>query len=229
MSEERINQEPDVKVCETQKMQKYPCMNFIINFFIAVLIVMLSSYVTYDKKNNVIVIPESPDFSDIAQIGELATLKCYYHNVAEYEKQPDGLFKYGLFKVGYKKFWIEYTGTVEMGIDVSKVKIGQPDDNDIIRVYIPDVEKFIVNQDSNSVQEPIYETGVFTNITIEDKTSALALAQANMESVAKGDQSMIQRAHNNAKKLIEKYINNVGINLDKQYKVVWVGTPNEVY
>ena len=44
-------------------------------------------------------------------------------------------------------FWIEYTETVEMGIDISKVKIGQPDEAGVVQVYIPEVEKFRVSQD----------------------------------------------------------------------------------
>ena len=171
---------------------------------------------------------EKPDFSEVTKIGELATLRCFYHNVAEYEKQPDGLFQYGLFQVGYKKFWIEYTGTVEMGIDIAKVKIGQPDEGGTVRVYIPEVEKFRVNQDSTSLQEPVYETGVFTTITTEDKTTALSLAQDNMEATARADQSMLQRARENAKTLIEQYIINVGVNLGQEYDVEWVDTPQDV-
>ena len=37
----------------------------------------------------------------------MSTLRCYYHNVAELKKNPDGLFQYGWFKYGYKKLWIE--------------------------------------------------------------------------------------------------------------------------
>ena len=33
------------------------------------------------------------DFSGIASVCELATLKCYYHNVAKAETEASGLFK----------------------------------------------------------------------------------------------------------------------------------------
>ena len=171
---------------------------------------------------------EKPNFSEVIQIGDLMTLKCYYHNVAEYEKQPDGLLRYGLFQVGYKKFWIEYTGTVKIGIDVNKVKIGEPDEAGVIKVYIPEVDKFEANQDSNSVKEPIYEKGVFTSITVEEKTAALAKAQDDMEVAAKDDKAMISRAKENAQSIIKQYIINVGMALGQEYTVQWVDTPDEV-
>ena len=34
------------------------------------------------------------DFSEINSICELATLKCYYHNVAKAENEASGLFKF---------------------------------------------------------------------------------------------------------------------------------------
>lgn len=171
---------------------------------------------------------QTPDFSEIVKLGDLMTLKCYYHNVAEYEKEPDGLFKYGLLQVGKKKFWIEYTGTVKIGIDINKIKIGNPDENGGVRVYIPEVDKFDANQDSNSIQEPVYEKSWFTSITTEEKTAALAQAQDYMLEAAKTDRTMITRAKENAKSIIEQYIINTGMALGQEYQVEWVDTPNEV-
>ncbi len=201
---------------------------FLLNVLVTVIIVIFA-FVVMNKPSIVEDdMLEKPDFSEVSKIGELATLRCFYHNVAEYEKQPDGLFQYGLFKVGYKKFWIEYTGTVEIGIDVSKVKISQPDKDGTVRVYVPEVEIFRVNQETSSIQEPVFEKGVFTSITTEEKTMALSLAQENMDATARADKSMIQRAYENAKTLIEQYIINVGVNLGQKYNVVWVDMPQEI-
>lgn len=78
---------------------------------------------TKSQKENEIV-----DFSGVNKICELSTLRCYYHNVAELRKEPDGIFKYGLFNYGFKKLWIEYTGIVEVGIDVDQVQVYEPDE-----------------------------------------------------------------------------------------------------
>ena len=55
---------------------------------------------------------QKPDFSSIKSVCELSTLKCYYHNVATYEKNAHGLLK--VFGSGYKKIWIEYSGKPRM-------------------------------------------------------------------------------------------------------------------
>ena len=53
-------------------------------------------------------------------VAELATMKAYYHNVAELSKEKNKSW-FNIIDVGYKKMWIEYTGTVELGIDVNKL------------------------------------------------------------------------------------------------------------
>ena len=107
----------------------------------------------------------------------MATLKCFYHNVAEYEKQPDGLFQYGLFQYGYKKMWMEYDGVIIMGIDASKVKINGPDENNVVQIYVPEARVMNAEPDQDTMGEPIVDTGVFTKITIEEEAKALTDAQ----------------------------------------------------
>lgn len=162
------------------------------------------------------------DFSGVSKICELSTLKCYYHNVAELKKDPDGLFQYGWFKYGFKKLWIEYTGVIEVGIDVNQVQVNEPDENNIVYVYVPDARITKVSADSDSMSEPISDTGVFTEITIEDQNQAFSQEQSKMEASANNDTTILNRAKNNAKKLIEQYIVNVGKEVGENYKVKWL-------
>ena len=162
------------------------------------------------------------DFSGVSKICELSTLKCYYHNVAELKKDPDGLFQYGWFKYGFKKLWIEYTGVIEVGIDVNQVQVNEPDENNIVYVYVPDARITKVSADSDSMSEPISDTGVFTEITIEDQNQAFSREQSKMEASANNDTTILNRAKNNAKKLIEQYIVNVGNEVGENYKVKWL-------
>lgn len=60
------------------------------------------------------------DFSGINSVCELATLKCYYHNVAKGETKASGLLKW--FGTGYKKIWTEYSGIVDLDED----SMGEP-------------------------------------------------------------------------------------------------------
>ena len=69
---------------------------------------------------------QTADFSGVTSVCELATLKCYYHNVAKAETEASGIFAKWL-KTGYKKIWTEYSGIIEYGIDISQVTVSEPD------------------------------------------------------------------------------------------------------
>lgn len=165
---------------------------------------------------------EEADFSSVDKICELATLRCYYHDVAEYEKQPEPIFKHGLFKYGYKKMWIEYDGIVTVGIDFEKVQIEKPDMNSTVRIYVPDAQVFDVDADEDSMSDPFTKTGKFTKITVEEKADAFSAAQATMRTNAESDNNILTQAKNNAKELIKQYVINVGKQIGKEYKVEWI-------
>lgn len=162
------------------------------------------------------------DQTRISQICELATLKCFYHNVAEYEKQPDALFQYGLFKYGYKKMWIEYSGIVEVGVNASDIRISNADENNVVSIYIPDAVVLNVTADRNSLSAPLMETGLFTSIDAQDKATAFAEAQKEMEEEAGQDTAILSQAKENAKELIRQYVLNIGKLTNNEYQIKWI-------
>lgn len=169
----------------------------------------------------------SAEFSAVDKICELATLKCYYHNVLEDEKQPDGLFKYGLFQYGYKKFWMEYDGIVKVGVDASDVVVKPIDENRVVKIYIPKATILDIDVDEESMSELIAETGVLTTITTDDQAKAYSMAQENMKKCAEADTSVLNEAYMNAKKLLEQYIINVGEQIEQKLIVEWLENPND--
>ena len=160
------------------------------------------------------------DFSGIRSVCQLATLKCYYHNVAKAEKEAGGTLK--VFGVGYKKIWTEYSGVVELGIDVNQVTISGPNQDGVVQVFVPDAEIVSVDLDEESLGEPVTDTGFLTKITKEEETAALAAAQDNMETEAKDNQALLDQAKERAKRIIEGYIRNVVTQMGKTYTVEWV-------
>lgn len=160
------------------------------------------------------------DFSGINSVCELATLKCYYHNVAKAETEASGLLK--KLGTGYKKIWTEYSGIVELGIDVNKVSISKPDDKGVVKVMIPDAEILNVDLDEDSMSEPLTDTGFMTKITKEEETAALAEAQNNMEETAQENTALLIQAKERAKNLVEGYVKNVGEQIGEVYTVEWV-------
>ena len=175
------------------------------------------------------------EYSSVSAICELATLKSFYHNVAMYEKKPEGgekflndvvFWPFGDFtKTGYKQYWMEYSGVVEAGIDAGQMQINNPDAKGVVEIYVPDAKVLNVSADEDSFSNPITEKGLFTTITTEEKTQAYATAQSTMRQEAENDQSLLSRARNNAKLLLKQYIVNTGKEMGIDYTVKWISTP----
>lgn len=163
---------------------------------------------------------QTADFSGVTSVCELATLKCYYHNVAKAETEASGIFAKWL-KTGYKKIWTEYSGIIEYGIDISQVTVSEPDKNGVVTVTMPDAQVLNVDVDEDSLGTPLTDTGFLTSVTTEEKTTTLAGAQETMEQQAKENTEMLSQAKARAKTLIEEYIKNVGESIGEEYTVEW--------
>ena len=160
----------------------------------------------------------SPQAAQMKSICELATMQCYYHNVAKYdEKDATGV----LFWKKDRQFWIEYSGIVTIGINTSLVSIEVDGEN--VTITIPpaqvlsckvddktlNVDSFIVANDSASVEA-------------EHQTKAFQEAQAKMQEDASNDTALLASAQQRAQKLLEDYVNNIGECTGKSYKFKWV-------
>lgn len=163
---------------------------------------------------------QTADFPGVTSVCELATLKCYYHNVAKAETEASGIFAKWL-KTGYKKIWTEYSGIIEYGIDISQVTVSEPDKNGVVTVTMPDAQVLNVDVDEESLGTPLTDTGFLTSVTTEEKTTTLAGAQEAMEQQAKENTEMLSQAKARAKTLIEEYIKNVGESIGEEYTVEW--------
>ena len=163
---------------------------------------------------------QTADFSGVTSVCELATLKCYYHNVAKAETEASGIFAKWL-KTGYKKIWTEYSGIIEYGIDISQVTVSEPDKNGVVTVTMQDAQVLNVDVDEDSLGTPLTDTGFLTSVTTEEKTTTLAGAQEAMEQQAKENTEMLSQAKARAKTLIEEYIKNVGESIGEEYTVEW--------
>lgn len=163
---------------------------------------------------------QTADFSGVTSVCELATLKCYYHNVAKAETEASGIFAKWL-KAGYKKIWTEYSGIIEYGIDISQVTVSEPDKNGVVTVTMPDAQVLNVDVDEDSLGTPLTDTCFLTSVTTEEKTTTLAGSQEAMEQQAKENTEMLSQAKARAKTLIEEYIKNVGESIGEEYTVEW--------
>lgn len=187
--------------------------------FIIICILCNFIYACSGKTENSL--PENePDISQIRSICDLATLECYYHNVAVSTKEKGS----GLLHIGEKKrsFWIEYSGVAKLGINMSKVTM-EKEGTDII-ITIPKAELLELSDYSFTKDSYISsEDGINKNpITAENQIDAIAAAQEDIRQTFSNDDSMLMRAQDRAKKLIENYINQLGSISQTNYQIQWV-------
>lgn len=82
------------------------------------------------------------------EIAELATVECYFHNVAKSDRELNPEW-YEVWKKKNMRFWVEYEGVVKIGIDVSKLKVEVSESN-VVTITMPEavVLDAVVNEES---------------------------------------------------------------------------------
>lgn len=164
---------------------------------------------------------KEPDISQIRNICNLATLECYYHNVAKSVKTAES----GITHIGEKDrtFWIEYTGIARLGIDMSKVKMVIEGEN--VEITLPEAEVLSLTIDKETLGEDSFissDDGLNKNkITANDQTQAINEGQNKMEETVKNNSLLLLRAQDRAKMLIENYINQLGEVAGVTYNITW--------
>ncbi len=165
-------------------------------------------------------ITSSPNLSQIQNICELATLECYFRNVAKSVKEKGT----GISHWGEKDrtFWIEYTGIAKIGIDMAKVTM-QVDGTNVM-ITLPEAE--ILSYKVDEITEASYITSPDSwfnknPITAEEQTAAVEEAQAEMKSNVENNSALFIRAQDRAKKLIENYITQLGEASGVEYHIIW--------
>lgn len=167
-------------------------------------------------------VTNEPEITQIRSICKLATLECYYHNVAKSVKTAgEGIAHWGEKE---RKFWIEYTGVAQVGVDMSKVTMEIEGTNVIIS--IPDAELINISVEESTLNEESYissEDGLNSNkITAEDQTTAIENAQKEMEESVKNNSALLLSAQSRAKDLIKNYIDRLGEVSGVEYEITWV-------
>ena len=158
------------------------------------------------------------NITQMKAICELATLECYYHNVAKVSKEKDVLWWNTKAEL-----WIEYSGIVKVGVDISDLDLEV--NGEVVTITMPkaavlssEVDETKLNKDSYIM---IREGLGAEKITADDQTLAFQTAQDSMREAAETDEELISQAQQRAEDLLESYINNVGDILGKKYTISW--------
>lgn len=183
-------------------------------FAIVLMAVMCCMCMSCEKKetNNV-----EPRISQMKAICELSVMDCYYHNVAKYfEEDASGKW---LWKKD-KKFWVEYSGVVRIGIDASQVQIQVKENN--VEITMPKAKVMNCTVDSASLTKDSFIVDPDSaNVEADDQQKAYEEAQKKMELEASNDSALLASAQQRAENLLEEYVKNVGDAVGKKYTVQW--------
>lgn len=151
-----------------------------------------------------------PQISNIRNICELATLEAYYQEVLEATNDKNKWF------TGYK-CWLEYEGTVKVGVDMSRIDMDV--DGNKVRIFMPKAEVLSINFNEDSCRVAANAEGIFTRGANVDEM--IKQGQEDMENKVKNDEELLQRGQERAKEMIENYIKSFGKINGKEYIIEW--------
>ncbi len=161
---------------------------------------------------------EPLNLGQLKSVCELATLECYYHNTAKSSTD-----KKVLFWNTNKKLWMEYSGIVKIGIDISRLDLdisGQ-----VVTITLPEAKVISCKVDDASLSKDTFyteQTGFGADqITAQDQTDAFAKAQQTMLEEAEKDESLLFQAQERARTLLLHYVKNIGNTIGVEYEVKW--------
>lgn len=170
----------------------------------------------------------TPEISDIRNICELATVECHYNNVAKSVKDPGtGIIHWGEKE---REFWIKYQVKVTVAYDISQVEMKQ--EGDEIAIYLPEpkVSSSVVesswNEDSYVISKDQWLQK--NPITAEDQTKAIGDSCSKVEEEVRNNTALISSAEQQARSLIENYIEQMGKISNKDYKIKWLNKASDM-
>lgn len=159
----------------------------------------------------------TPRQAQMRSICELAVMECYYHNVAKYfEEDAESI----LWMKKDKHFWIEYSGIVKLGLDISQVYMDI--DGTDITITIPDAQVLSCKVDSESLTPDSYIIDKNSaKIEAADEIRAFESAQHALEQTASNDTLLLLQAQQRAQSLLADYVTNIGNAVGITYTIHW--------
>ncbi|MBR7133906.1 MAG: DUF4230 domain-containing protein [Clostridia bacterium] len=160
---------------------------------------------------------KTPDIGEIRAISELATVECYYNNVGKLGDE-------GNFLQRDRKMWIEYEGMATIGIDMSLVSM-KISGNEII-ITLPEAKLLEIKPVVETLNENSYKISedgfiIKNKITAEEQEQIIQQGQEKMEKAVKDNKMLFIKAEENAKRLIENYITELGKATGDDYQIKW--------
>lgn len=157
-----------------------------------------------------------PQEEQMKAICQLAVLECDYHNLAKYQDGQEVERFFWMTKG--KRFWVEYSATAVLGIDVNQVSMELQ--GDVVKVTLPKAEvlRCKVNGDSLSPDSYIVDKDS-APVTAEDEVRAFKEAQNNLQQTVEADSDMLDLAQTRVEELLKNYVTSLAKATGTEYRV----------
>lgn len=187
-------------------------------WIVCLLIAMLVMSCTACGKTSEEALHTEPDVVQMQEICELATMKCFYRNVAKvFQEDAEGF----LWWKKDLKFWIEYSGEVIMGIDAQQLKVEIA--NDVVEITLPEAKVLGCKVNKESLSKASYIVDKKSaDVNWQQEIQAFDKAQKDLEETAARETALLASARQRAKHLLEEYVTNIGNAVGKDYKIRWI-------
>lgn len=156
-----------------------------------------------------------PQEEQMKAICQLAVLECDYHNLAKFEQKDASKF---LWMTKDKRFWVEYSATAVLGIDVKQVSMELQ--GDVVSITLPRarVLNCKVNGDSLSKDSYIVDKDS-APVTAQDEVYAFQEAQDGLQKTVEADGDMLDLAQTRVEELLKNYVTSLAKATGTEYRV----------
>lgn len=217
MEEMQNNPTPQNKKKSRKKLNPFVRNLLISVTLLAIAAILLAGWFVFRPDNKT----DKSNLFNIEMISELTTLECRYHNVAVRDKEGNWL------TVGKQYVWFEYDVIVDVGIDIHEVRIENPTENGVVKIYLPPAKILGAAEDKATISKPVCDLGAFTELTADEERQIINEGIQRLKNDKK-TQDVIDQAYNSAKNVLEQYVINVGKLIGEDYTVEWIKVPDSV-
>lgn len=193
----------------------------VISVIVALALIVGGIFVVKDKLSKKAIIPtEDVEVENITEIleerikdsSELVTAQY----ICTYSKQYTSEKEAKKFKVPFTKkhFIVQYDGVVKAGIkELNKIKFSAPDENNVIKAKLPNIEIISSNIDHDSLKVLDESKNVFNPITISDTNNAQKDLEKEMKNNAL-ERGLLEQARENAELILKTMLSCDGYTIE---------------
>jgi hypothetical protein len=200
--------------CEEKesKIRRKHKLRIIIAIIIVILAIALSLLMEYNIKTRLesaghkVTTVSKASLEKVLDISELSTLDYNYNAIATVYEDDNTTVKY----------YVAYEGTVEAGIDFSKIEVSEPDEEKHITITLPEIEIQNTNVDMGSL-DYIFVNSKYNKETVSQE--AYLTSENDLESRANDTVELNQMAKDNAITSVQALIQPWLEQLDEGYTV----------